>query len=222
MPPEVVIFDLDGVIVDTARYHFLAWKRLAAGLGIELTEWFNENLKGVGRMESIEKILELGRISLSHDEKMRLADKKNEWFNEYVNRMQPDEVFSGVPGLLHELKQNGIRLALASSSKNARAVLGRLNLAHTFEWVTDGNEIEHSKPHPEIFLKTAEHLNVHPRNCLVIEDAAAGVEAALSAGMKVIGVGIPQVLHRAHRVVAHTGDIRLPLIRSVFQSSSIT
>jgi beta-phosphoglucomutase len=220
MHPAAVIFDLDGVIVDTARYHFLAWKKLAEELGIKLTESFNENLKGVGRMESLEKILALGNLSLDEEEKARLAEKKNAWFNHYISSMQPDEIFPGVLPLLDELRHNRIRVALASSSKNAQTVLRRLNLTQAFEVITDGTDIVHSKPHPEIFLTTAARLGMAPASCLVIEDAAAGVTAALRAGMKVIGVGSADVLRHAHAVVPQTGKLTLPFIQRVFSQSA--
>ncbi|GIV35904.1 MAG: beta-phosphoglucomutase [Cyclobacteriaceae bacterium] len=215
MKAQAAIFDLDGVIVDTARYHFLAWKRLAASLGITLTEAFNEQLKGVGRMESLQKILEFGKLSLPPEKMEELAEMKNEWFKEFISRMQPTEIFPEVPGLLQQLKHNGLCIALASSSKNARTVLQRLNLEGVFDAVTDGNDIANSKPHPEIFLTTALRLQLPPSNCVVIEDAAAGVEAALRAGMKVVGVGDSSVLQGAHRVVRQTKEITPALLKEL-------
>ncbi len=218
MKTQAVIFDLDGVIVDTARYHFLAWKRLAASLGITLTEAFNEQLKGVGRMESLQKILEYGKLSLPPEKMEDLAKMKNQWFKEFISRMQPTEVFAEVPGLLRQLKHNGLCLALASSSKNARTVLQRLNLEGVFDVVTDGNDIVNSKPHPEIFLTTASRLQLPPSGCVVVEDAAAGVEAAMRAGMKVVGVGDPGVLQHANRVVRQTKELTPALLKEVLQS----
>lgn len=215
MKTQAVIFDLDGVIVDTARYHFLAWKRLAASLGITLTEAFNEQLKGVGRMESLQKILEFGNRSLPPEKMEELAEMKNEWFKEFIRRMQPDEVFPEVPGLLRQLKRDGLYIALASSSKNARTVLQRLNLEGVFDAVTDGNDIVNSKPHPEIFLTTASRLQLAPSGCVVVEDAAAGVEAALRAGMKVVGVGNSRVLKGAHRVVRQTKEITPAILKEL-------
>ena len=154
---KAVIFDLDGVIVDTAHYHFLAWKRLANELGINLTEADNEKLKGVSRMQSLEIILGLGggSTSLSAHEKEQLANKKNTWFVDYVERMVPEEIFPGVKLLLQKLREKGIKVGLASSSKNARTVIQLLNIGNEFDEVVDGTMIVHSKPDPEIFLLAA-------------------------------------------------------------------
>src|SRR5688572_20051902 len=205
---KAVIFDLDGVIVDTAHYHFLAWKRLANELGIDLTEADNEKLKGISRMHSLEIILGLGGggISLSAHEKEQLANKKNTWFVDYLERMAPEEIFPGVKVLLQKLKERGIKVGLASSSKNARTVIQLLNIPNEFDVVVDGNMITHSKPHPEIFLMAAEKLGMDPKECLVFEDAEAGVEAAIAAGMKCIGIGSADQLHKATLVIPNTGD----------------
>lgn len=203
------IFDLDGVIVDTAHYHFLAWKRLAKELGIELTEQHNERLKGVSRMQSLEIILELGGISLSQHDKEVLANKKNSWFVDFVERMAPEEIFPGVKSLLLELRKRGMKIGLASSSKNARTVVKLLNIQNEFDAIVDGTMITHSKPHPEIFLLAAKKLDVHPKDCVVFEDAEAGVEAAIAAGMKCVGIGSPLQLNKANLVVAKTGEFKL-------------
>ena len=203
------IFDLDGVIVDTARYHFLAWKRLAKELGHDLTEDENERLKGVSRMQSLQIVLDLASVALTDEEKAILADKKNRWFVEYVERMTPDEIFPGVLDLIRELKGEGIRVGLASSSKNAQTVVRLLEIKDEFEAIVDGSMIMNTKPDPEIFLKTAKQLNVQPHTCVVIEDAEAGVEAALSAGMKCIGVGSRALLGKADVVYSTTTEITL-------------
>jgi beta-phosphoglucomutase len=195
------IFDLDGVLVDTAKYHFLAWKRLAAELEIELTEIENEKLKGVSRMQSLEIILSLGGTSLPLEEKERLAAKKNIWFNEFVSAMQPNEICPGVKPMLKQLKKDGYKVALASSSKNAKTILEVLGIENEFDAVVDGTMIVHTKPDPEIFLLAAKMLNVQPAECIVFEDAASGVEAALRAGMKCIGIGSHEHLHRATQVI---------------------
>lgn len=203
------IFDLDGVIVDTAHYHFLAWKRLAAELNYQLTPADNERLKGVSRLKSLEIVLQLAGISMSAEEMERLADQKNAWFREYVAEMKPDEIFPGVTALIRELRGAGIKVGLASSSKNAREVIRLLGIADEFDAIVEGNMIAHTKPHPEIFLKTAELLGVAPEACVVVEDAEAGVEAALAAGMKCIGIGSPAALAKADAVFPKTGDINL-------------
>lgn len=210
-----VIFDLDGVIVDTAHYHFIAWKRLAKELGIHFTEHENEQLKGVSRMRSLEIILELGNLRLSHDEMERLATKKNQWFVDYINAMTPDEIFPGVKELIQDLRANGIKVALASSSKNADTVLTLLTIKDYFDAIVDGTMITHTKPDPEIFLLAAKKLNLPPSQCLVFEDAEAGVEAAVAAGMKCIGVGSPQQLSKANVVVAKTADFNIQKIKSI-------
>jgi beta-phosphoglucomutase len=212
---KACIFDLDGVIVDTAHYHFLAWKRLAKELGIDLTLEHNERLKGVSRMHSLDIILELGGISLSDHDKEMLANKKNSWFVDYVERMAPEEIFPGVKQLIHELRAKGLKVALASSSKNARTVIKLLHIQNDFDAVVDGGMIVHSKPHPEIFLLAASKLGVDPKACLVFEDAEAGVDAAIAAGMKVVGIGSPDQLNKADKVIAKTGEFSLDTLQKL-------
>lgn len=206
---EAVIFDLDGVIVDTAHYHYIAWKRLASEFGIILTPQHNELLKGVSRMRSLEIVLELGNIQLSEAEKEVLADKKNKWFIEYIESIRPEEIFPGVPALLTNCRNQNLKVALASSSKNAPRVIELLGVANLFDTMVDGTMITHSKPDPEIFLLAAKKLSVAPDNCLVFEDAEAGVEAALAAGMKCVGVGSPEQLGKANFIVKQTADFNL-------------
>lgn len=209
---KACIFDLDGVIVDTAKYHFLAWKKLAAEIGIEITEKDNERLKGVGRMESLEIILSIGGIVKSTEEKVRLKEKKNTWFVEFIQSMKKDEIFEGVKDLLANLKKNNVRIALASSSKNAQTVISKLEIADWFEVVVDGTMITNSKPDPEIFLTAAKRLNCSPAESVVVEDAEAGVEAALSAGMKCIGIGNHRQLGKANHVITHIKELDYNLI----------
>ncbi|HEY9045099.1 MAG TPA: beta-phosphoglucomutase [Ohtaekwangia sp.] len=209
---KAVIFDLDGVIVDTARYHFLAWKRLADELGIPFTEADNERLKGVSRMRSMEILMEIGGITLSAHDKEQLANKKNTWFVDYVERMLPEEIYPGVKKLIESLRQRGVRVALASSSKNAKTVIQLLHIQQLFEVVVDGTMIVHSKPDPEIFLLAANRLNIPPADCLVVEDAEAGVEAAHAAGMRCLGIGKREQLLKAEKVVAKTGDFTLAML----------
>lgn len=206
---KALIFDLDGVIVDTAHYHFVAWQRLARELGIDFTEKDNERLKGVSRMRSLEIILEIGNRQMSESEKERLATRKNAWFVEYIQNVKPDEIFPGVKEMIQTCKAAGFRVALASSSKNARTVLRNLKVEDLFEGFVDGNMITHSKPNPEIFLKAAAQLGVEPQHCVVFEDAEAGVEAALAAGMKCVGVGSPENVGKANQIVKNTADFKL-------------
>jgi beta-phosphoglucomutase len=206
---KAAIFDLDGVIVDTAHYHYLAWKQLASQLGIDLTPEANERLKGVSRMRSLEIILEIGNTTLPEKEKEQLADLKNRWFVELIERMTPDEIFPGVASLIDELRSKGIRVGLASSSKNAPRVLDLLQIRNQFDTIVDGTMITHSKPDPEIFLLAASKLGLDPKDCLVFEDAEAGVEAALRAGMKCVGIGDRSQLAQANMVIAKTGDFTI-------------
>lgn len=206
---KACIFDLDGVIVDTAHYHFLAWKRLANELGFELTPSDNERLKGVSRMQSLDILLELGGITLNEHNKELMANKKNTWFVDYVERMMPEEIFPGVKKLIQELRSSGIKIALASSSKNARTVIQLLHIQNDFDAIVDGTMVVNSKPHPEIFLLAAKKLEVKPVECIVFEDAEAGVEAALAAGMKCVGVGSYEQLKAAHKVIAKTGEFKI-------------
>ena len=203
---KACIFDLDGVIVDTAHYHFMAWKRLAKELGVALTEKENERLKGVSRMRSLEIILGLGGVILPSAEKEKLTEKKNAWFVEYVNAMKPEEIFPGVKKLILDLKKIGMKVALASSSKNADTVIRRLKIETDFDAIVDGNMVVNSKPDPEIFLLAAKKLGIEPRFCVVFEDAEAGVEAALRAGMKCVGVGSAEQLGNANLIVKNTAD----------------
>ena len=212
---KACIFDLDGVIVDTAHYHYLAWKRLANELGHDLTESENERLKGVSRMQSLDIVLELAGISLNAPHREILANKKNSWFNEYILQMTPQEIFPGVLQLIRLLKSGGVRIGLASSSKNARTVLRLLGIENEFDTIVDGNMIRNTKPHPEIFLMTAQNLGVHPADCVVIEDAEAGVAAARAAGMKCIGVGSAAVLQEANIVYSNTSDIKLSTFKAL-------
>ena len=212
---KAVIFDLDGVIVDTAHYHFIAWKRLAKELGIHFTEQENEQLKGVSRMRSLEIILELGNLLLSQEEMEKLATKKNQWFVDYINAMKPDEIFPNVKEMIQNIRENGIKVALASSSKNADTVLTLLDIKNLFDVIVDGTMIRNTKPDPEIFLLAARKLNLPPSECLVFEDAEAGVEAAVAAGMKCIGVGSPQQLSKADVVVSKTADFDIQKIKNL-------
>ncbi len=209
------IFDLDGVIVDTAKYHFLSWKRLAKEIGVQFSELDNERLKGVSRRRSLEIILELGNISMDEAGKEKLEEKKNQWFVEYINKMRREEIFPGVRDLIAAMKAKGLKIALASSSKNAKTVIRLINIESLFDAIVDGTMIFHSKPDPEIFLLAAENLNLNPGECIVFEDAEAGVEAALAAGMKCVGIGSPKQLGKAHQVINHTADFNLEYLNSL-------
>jgi len=212
---KACIFDLDGVIVDTAKYHFLAWRKLAAELGIILTEEDNERLKGVGRIESLEIILSLGNLTLPKEEMIRLADRKNAWFVEYIDAMQSNEIFHGAKEIFQDLRKHNIKIALASSSKNAQTVLKKLEIADAFDSIVDGTMITESKPDPEIFLMSAKNLDISPADCIVIEDAEAGVVAAKRAGMKCVGIGKPEQLSKADALVTHIGQLTYELLNNL-------
>jgi beta-phosphoglucomutase len=210
---KAYIFDLDGVIVDTAHYHFLAWKRLADELSIPFTLEDNERLKGVSRLQSLDILLSLDNRILPDVEKQLLAEKKNQWFVEYINKMMPADIAPGAKELILQLKADGKRIALASSSKNARTVLHQLAIHDLFEAIVDGTMVTRTKPDPEIFLLAAKFLNVSPSHCVVVEDAAAGVDAALSAGMHCIGIGSVDQLHKAGKIFTSINDLKNELVQ---------
>ncbi|HBN96366.1 MAG TPA: beta-phosphoglucomutase [Firmicutes bacterium] len=201
MDLRLAIFDLDGVIVDTARYHYLAWKRLGDEMGIEFTRKDNERLKGVSRMRSLDILLEIGQQEKRYGEKEQLAAKKNAWYVEYINQMDTSEILPGVLPFLDELRAAGIKIALGSASKNARIILERVALTDYFDVIVDGNLVSKAKPNPEVFALSASLLNTAPQNAVVFEDAQAGIEAALRAEMTAIGVGDPHILAAAHHVI---------------------
>jgi kojibiose phosphorylase len=183
------IFDLDGVIVDTAKYHYLAWKRLAAELGFEFAEEQNEALKGVSRMRSLEILLAAGGLSFDEMARQELATKKNGWYVEYINKIDRSEILPGALELLAALKNRGVRIALGTASKNSVILLGNLKIEEYFDAIVDGNKVSKAKPDPEVFVTAARGLGLRPWECVVFEDAEAGIEAARRAGMYAVGVG---------------------------------
>lgn len=198
---KACIFDLDGVLVDTARYHFLAWKSLSDRLGFIFTESDNERLKGVSRMASLEILLEIGQMSPSDIEKLEYAEEKNSLYLEYIEKMTPADILPGVREFLAELKKSGILIGLGSVSKNARTILSKTAITEFFDAIVDGTVISQAKPDPEVFLTGARMLKTHPAQCVVFEDAVAGVEAAHRAGMKCVGVGSPDILSDADMII---------------------
>ena len=201
MDIKACIFDLDGVVVDTAKYHFIAWREIASEFGIDFTERNNEQLKGVSRMCSLELLLSLGGLQLKDDEKELLADKKNKIYREYILKITPDEILPGVQEFIGELRCKGIKTAIGSASKNTMTILNQLKINNLFDAIVDGVKVTKAKPNPEIFIRCAEELNIPPANCIVFEDAEAGIEAALAAGMKCVGIGNLETLWRANLVV---------------------
>lgn len=210
---KAIIFDLDGVVVDTAIFHYQAWKRLANEMGFDLTPEQNEQLKGISRLESLDILLNIGGITIDSDqEKQKLATKKNEWYRENILKMKPSDILPGVRHFIVDLKNTNYKIAIGSSSKNAGTILERIGLDSFFDAVVDGTKISKSKPDPEVFLKAAEELNIAPEYCLVFEDAAAGIEAAKKAGMLAIGVGDYTNLSNADKVIPDFSNINVMLI----------
>ena len=209
------IFDLDGVIVDTAKYHYLAWKKLANSIGLDFSEEQNEQLKGVSRVHSLEKILEWGNRNLSEKEFLDLMNKKNEDYLSYISTMDESEILTNVPQVLSFLIENKQPIALGSASKNARAILERVNLLDTFNAIVDGNDISKTKPNPEVFLNAANVLQVKPEKCIVFEDAVAGIQAANNANMISIGIGEKEVLKEADYVFKDFTEISSEFLSSL-------
>lgn len=206
------IFDLDGVIVDTAKYHFLAWKALADELGFEFTENDNEALKGISRQASLEKLLEIGNIKISEEKKIELMDKKNNIYVEYISKLTKTDILPGVESFLKTLKENDFKIALGSVSKNAVTILNGLELMNYFDAIIDGTKIKNGKPDPEVFLLGAKEMNLSSSQCVVFEDAVSGIEGALNANMKAIGVGEPLILSKAHKVISGFNNITLEIL----------
>ncbi|QZE14023.1 beta-phosphoglucomutase [Halosquirtibacter laminarini] len=210
---KACLFDLDGVIVDTAKYHYIAWKELAQELGFDFTEEDNERLKGVSRMRSLDILLEIGNKSLSEQEKLHYADKKNVNYVSYIQKMEEDEILPGVKEFLTSLRANGIKIALGSASKNAPLILNQIGLTSYFDEIVDGNSVSKAKPDPEVFTKGANLLNVTAEECVVFEDAVAGIEAAKAGGMYCIGVGEEETLSEADFVIKGFDEMSLDRLK---------
>ena len=191
------IFDLDGVIVDTAKYHYLAWKNLADELGIDFTEEDNENFKGVSRKRCLELLLEMGNISVTKEQFDTWLEEKNEDYLKYISKMDESEILPDVTKVLGYLKDKGIPMALGSASKNAVSILEKVKLMPYFDAIVDGTQVAKAKPDPEVFLIAAKKIGVEPTNCVVFEDALAGIEAANIAGMESVGIGDVKILSDA-------------------------
>ncbi|MCL2572114.1 MAG: beta-phosphoglucomutase [Defluviitaleaceae bacterium] len=204
-----IIFDLDGVIVDTAKYHYLAWRELADRLGFEFTPEHNERLKGVSRDRSLEILLEVGGMAgeFSAAEKHAMATEKNERYVAYIRDLKQDEMLPGSRELLLELRKHGIKIGLGSASKNAPEILDKLGITELFDVIVDGNATQHAKPDPAVFLLGAQAMGIDPADCIVFEDAQAGIEAALAAGMTPIAVGCPTQLTGAEVYVKDLQEV---------------
>ncbi|HET7360723.1 MAG TPA: beta-phosphoglucomutase [Salinimicrobium sp.] len=194
---KAIIFDLDGVIVDTAKFHFLAWRKLANDLGFDISHEQNEQLKGVSRVHSLRQILKWGEKDCSEDEFERYLISKNEDYLARISGMNENDLLPGVKKVLDYLTSEKVPYALGSASKNARPILKSLKIADRFTAIVDGNDVTKAKPNPEVFLIAAEKLNVNPKDCIVFEDSLAGIQAANSAGMTSIGIGDENILKEA-------------------------
>lgn len=215
MSDKGFIFDLDGVIVDTAGYHYLAWKNLADRLGIPFDEGQNERFKGVSRKRCLEILLELGGMEVSTSQFETWLLEKNEDYLSYINGMDESEILPGVCKVLDFLKENDIPMALGSASKNAGAILQKVSLAAYFASVVDGNKVQRAKPDPEVFLIAAKDLGIAPENCVVFEDAVAGIAAANGAGMTSVGIGDPEILAEADYIFRDFTEIDLKFIKAL-------
>ncbi len=209
------IFDLDGVIVDTAKYHYLAWKNLADELGVPFTEEDNEHFKGVSRKRCLEILLEMGNITLPQSDFDRLLVEKNEDYLSYIEQMDESEILPDVPKVLNYLRERNIPMALGSASKNARAILKKVKLTEYFQTIVDGTQVTAAKPDPQVFLIAAERLGATPESCVVFEDALAGIEAANRANMLSIGIGEAETLTDARHVFRDFTEISTAFIESL-------
>nr|WP_294776710.1 beta-phosphoglucomutase [uncultured Flavobacterium sp.] len=197
MSKKAFIFDLDGVIVDTAKYHFLAWQKLAQELGIEFTPEHNEELKGVSRVRSLDIILALGNVQASQEDKNKWLIQKNEEYLSYLVDMDESELLPGVINVLQFIKEKKQLIALGSASKNARPILEKTGILHYFDAIVDGNDVANAKPDPEVFLRAAKLVKAANKNCIVFEDSVAGIQAANVANMISVGIGDAEILHEA-------------------------
>ena len=197
MNKKAFIFDLDGVIVDTAKFHFLAWKKLADSLNINFTHEINEQLKGVSRVRSLEIILSQGNVQASQEDKNNWLVQKNEDYLAFVHQMDKSEILPRVEEVLQFLKSNHQYVVLGSASKNARPILEKVNILHYFDVLVDGNDVTNAKPDPEVFLQGANQVQVAYKDAIVFEDSVAGIQAANVAGMTSVGIGEKEVLHES-------------------------
>lgn len=218
---KAVLFDLDGVITDTAVYHYHAWKALGEKIGIEIDEEFNEELKGVSRTDSLNRILAKGNKeeAYSQTEKETMAADKNELYKTLIEEMSPKDILPGIKALLDGLKERNILIGLASASQNGPTILEKLQLTDYFDEIVDPAKLKAGKPDPEIFLTGAKDLGVKPQDCVGVEDAAAGLEAIAAADMVSIGVGNADTLGKATKVVPETGALTVELLEQVWSEA---
>jgi len=213
MWPKGCLFDMDGVIVDSAAHHFTAWRRLADELSIPFSEEDNHALKGLSRVDSLEHILRLGNLQVDELTKQKLMDQKNAWYLDLISGMRDNDILPGARELIEELVANDVRVGLGSSSKNAQLILDNVGLTPLFDVVVDGNHLTLSKPDPEVFLKGAAGLSLAPSDCVVFEDAPSGVAAGRTGGFFVVGVGHKDILGDADWVIPNLGGFTLQSLR---------
>ncbi|MBJ7571594.1 beta-phosphoglucomutase [Bacillus halotolerans] len=220
---KAVIFDLDGVITDTAEYHFLAWKHIAEQIDIPFDRSMNESLKGISREKSLENILIYGgaEASYTNAEKQDLLHQKNKYYQTLISKLTPEDLLPGIGRLLRELKVENIKIGLASSSRNAPEILRRLEIIDDFHAIVDPTALANGKPDPEIFLTAAALLGVSPADCAAVEDAEAGIAAIKSAGMFAVGVGYEQSMHDADLIVRQTCDLTFEVLNEEWKSYTI-
>jgi beta-phosphoglucomutase len=212
---KAVIFDLDGVIVSTDEFHYQGWQKLADEEGIYFDRTINERLRGVSRLESLEIMLEKADKDYRPEEKKAMAERKNSYYRDLLNTLSPGDILPGAMELVNGLKNAGIKVAIGSSSKNTPFILEKIGLAETFDAVSDGNQIKRSKPDPEVFLLAAFKMRISPDQCLIVEDADAGVEAAINAGMKCLAVGSACANPKAHLRANNLNEISVEQLRNI-------
>jgi beta-phosphoglucomutase len=211
------IFDLDGVIVDTAKYHYLAWKKLANELGFEFTKEQNELFKGVSRKRCLKILLEIGKVKATQEQFDTWMIEKNVDYLRYIEHMDASEILPDIPKILEFLQKNNIPIALGSASKNARPILEKVRLLHYFDVIVDGNNVTKAKPDPEVFLLAAKQLDVNAIDCVVFEDAVAGIEAANAAKMISIGIGNENILSEADFNFTDFTEISIDFIQELIK-----
>ncbi|MDG3583999.1 beta-phosphoglucomutase [Galbibacter pacificus] len=209
------IFDLDGVIVDTAKFHFLAWKKAAAEFNFELTPELNEKLKGVSRIDSLNKILKWANASVTNEKFAELSSDKNEDYLSYVQKMTKKDILPGVYNVLSNLKEDNYPMALGSASKNASTILEKVGLLDMFDSIVDGNSVRKAKPDPEVFLIAAKNLKIPPKKCIVFEDSEAGITAANNAGMISVGIGNKKHLGHADYMFDNFNEITFDFLKQL-------
>lgn len=220
MEIEAIIFDLDGVITDTAEYHFIAWKKLANDLGFDLTPEDNEAIKGLSRVDSLKKILAIGGIKKSEKEIQLLTEQKNNHYKSFLTHITANDLLPGVEEFLKDCKKQNVKIGIGSASKNTPLILQQLQLSNFFDVVIDGSMVSHSKPDPEVFLKGASLMNVNPKNTIVFEDAVAGVQAANKGGFISIGVGNETILSHANYVIPNMKEYNVNKVLNLINRKS--